>query len=232
MMSEILETPLGPAVLKRSTRKTLAISVLPDGSLELIAPFDAKENGIMAKVGKRRKWILTQRRRFAKMNTRQPQPRYVNGATHRYLGRQYRLKITKGGTAEVLLKGGYFHITTATGSAEEVRKALGQWFRKKAAEQFNRRLEAWRPWCEKQRVPAPRVRLLKMPKRWGSASPDGRIALNPELIHMPSACIDYVITHELCHQIHPDHGPKFHRLLSSLMPGWRSIKARLENAER
>lgn len=230
-MSEILETPLGPAVLKRSGRKTLAISVLPDGSLELAAPVQASEPQILAKVEKRRKWILSQRRAFAAMNTRQPQPRYVNGATHRYLGRQYRLKVTRGGSSEVLLKGGYFHIRTVAGSDNEVRKALVQWFRLKAAEQFTRRVEAWRPWCEKQRVPEPRVRLLKMPKRWGSASPDGRIALNPQLIHMPSACIDYVITHEICHLRHPNHGQQFQRLLSSLAPNWREVKKRLETAE-
>ena len=29
-----------------------------------------------------------------------------------------------------------------------------------------------------------------MPKRWGSAHRDGRIALNPELVRAPSVCID------------------------------------------
>lgn len=75
------------------------------------------------------------------------------------------------------------------------------------------------------------MRLLKMPKRWGSASPSGRIALNPELIHMSSRCIEYVITHEICHLKHPNHGPAFIRLLVSLLPDWRQRKERLEQAE-
>jgi predicted metal-dependent hydrolase len=224
-----IETSLGPALLRRSSRRTLAISVLPDGSLELAAPMAATERDILKKVERRRKWIQTQRRNFAAMNAHRPQPRYVNGATHRYLGRQYRLKITKGQEVSVLLKGAYFHVTTTIGTDDEVRKAMEQWFRQKAGEQFSKRIEAWLPWCIKHKLPEPCLRLLKMPKRWGSASQDGRIALNPELIHMPSPCIDYVITHEICHLRHPNHGPQFFRLLSSLMPNWRQQKMRIEH---
>jgi predicted metal-dependent hydrolase len=226
-----IETSLGPALLRRSSRRTLAISVLPDGCLELAAPMAATEREIQKKVEKRRKWILTQRRNFAAMNAHRPQPRYINGATHRYLGRQYRLKITKRQEASVLLKGAYFHVTTTTGTDDEVRKAMEQWFRQKAGEQFSKRIEAWSAWCAKHKLPEPRMRLLKMPKRWGSASPGGRIALNPELIHMPSRCIEYVITHEICHLKHPNHGPAFIRLLVSLLPDWRQRKERLEQAE-
>lgn len=93
---QTIETVVGPAVLKRTARRTLAISVHPDGTLELVAPIDASEENIAAKLEKRRRWILTQRRRFMAMNTNRPPPRYVTGATHRYLGRQYRLKVSHG----------------------------------------------------------------------------------------------------------------------------------------
>ena len=227
-MSEILQTHLGPAVLKRTARRTLAISVQPDGTLELVAPADISEECILLKVDKRRKWILAQRRQFVEMNAHRPQQRYVSGATHRYLGRQYRLKISSGESPGVLLKGGYFHVTTSTGDSEEVKKLLGKWFRQKAGEQFARRVAAWEPWCARHRLPTPRMRLLKMPKRWGSASSDGRIAFNPELIHMPSPCIDYVVTHEICHLKIPRHDSKFYRLLTSLLPEWKVLKQRLE----
>jgi predicted metal-dependent hydrolase len=229
--ARFIHTVLGRAQLRRSSRRTLAISVLPDGSLELVAPMDARERDILQKVEKRRKWIQTQRQKFAAMNAHRPQPRYVNGATHRHLGRQYRLKTTKGQETSVLLKGAYFHVTTTTGSDDEVRKAMEKWFRQKATEQFTKRIESWSAWCAKHKLPNPRMRLLKMSKRWGSASQDGRISLNPELIHMPSPCIDYVITHEICHLKHPNHGPAFFRLLASLLPDWRRRKERLEQAE-
>jgi predicted metal-dependent hydrolase len=70
-----------------------------------------------------------------------------------------------------------------------------------------------------------------MVKRWGSFSQRGVIYLNPELIKAPSHCIDYVVTHELCHLRHPNHTKSFYNLLSSVIPDWQMRKARLERVE-
>jgi predicted metal-dependent hydrolase len=70
-----------------------------------------------------------------------------------------------------------------------------------------------------------------MPKRWGSAHRDGRIYLNPDLAKAPSACIDYVIAHEVCHLKYPTHDTRFYRVLCDLVPDWAGIKARLEQVE-
>lgn len=226
-----LETPYGPATLRRSERRTLAISVLPNGSLELIAPNEACEQDILEKVLKRSRWIARQRSAFREMNTAPIPKRYVSGATHRYLGRQYRLKIVTGEAALVILKGGYFHVTTPTRDPESVEASMNSWFALKAKEQFSKRIEFWFNWCREQRLPEPTLRIRKMRKRWGSANMRGTITLNPELIHIPSACIDYVVAHEICHLKHSDHSPAFFRLLTTLLPGWKELKSRLERSE-
>lgn len=94
--AEIIDSPAGPARLQRSRRKTLAISVLPDGTLELTAPEGASLDPILTRVQRRLSWIERQRRHFNALNALRPQSRYVSGATHRYLGRQYRLKVSHG----------------------------------------------------------------------------------------------------------------------------------------
>lgn len=226
-----INTPAGPATLRRSDRRTLAISVLPDGTLELIAPLDARESDLSAKVRKRLRWIVRQRTAFADMNRGRVSLCYESGATHAYLGRQYRLKVHKGETPSVRLVGGYFHVTAKTGTTSEVAKLLNGWLREKADHQFRLRLARWERWCNHRKLPSPRVRLLKMPKRWGSAGKDGRIALNPDLVKAPSLCIDYVVTHEVCHLQHPQHDRAFYKLLDQLLPKWREIKMRLERLE-
>lgn len=67
-----------------------------------------------------------------------------------------------------------------------------------------------------------------MMKRWGSFTRAGVIYLNPELVKASRTCIDYVVTHELCHLVHPNHGRWFHDLLRRVMPDWGERKARLE----
>ena len=229
--SETIDTVAGPAQLKRSNRKTLAISVLPDGTLELVAPLHAPIELILPRVEKRAAWIRTQRRTFREMNATRPTLRYVNGATHRYMGRQYRLKISSGKAPAVRLQGAYLKVLVTEKTEDAIKTALEVWYRVHAQEQFERRLSPWVEWCRIRKLPAPKLRLRSMPKRWGSALKSGTISLNPELIKAPSACIDYVITHEICHLKHPDHGPKFRALLQQLCPDWKRLKERLERAE-
>lgn len=226
-----ITTAIGNCSLQRSARRTLAISVLPDGKVQLVAPLDASEEAIAGKVAKRCKWILEQQRTFQEMNAVRPSPRFCNGATHRYLGRQYRLKISRGKAPRVKLIGGYFQVTTATGAENEIQELVAIWFRERAREQLSKRLQSWSEWCRRRKLPQPKLYLRSMPRRWGSAHRDGRIYLNPDLVHAPPICIDYVVAHEVCHLRFPNHGPEFYRQLDQAFPAWRAVKNRLERAE-
>lgn len=228
---ENIDTPAGPARLKRSRRRTLAISVLPDGTLEIAAPEGASLDPILARVQKRLSWIEHQRRHFHALNSLRPRLRHVSGATHRYLGRQYRLKVIHGERSHVTLRGAYLHVTVSKPGEDGVQQALNNWYRRQARHQFERRLATWDAWCSQHELARPRMRLRSMPKRWGSATPDGVIYLNPELVRAPSPCIDYVIIHEICHLKHHHHGKAFYTELTSLCPDWLARKRRLESIE-
>ena len=67
-----------------------------------------------------------------------------------------------------------------------------------------------------------------MQKQWGSCSPAGVILLNPHLVKAPRDCIDYVISHELCHLREHNHSPRYYRLLAKIIPSWEAMKARLD----
>jgi len=63
-----------------------------------------------------------------------------------------------------------------------------------------------------------------MRRRWGSCSNKGVITLNTELIKLPDLYIEYVITHELCHLKHHNHGTGYYKLLSELFPDWKKVR--------
>lgn len=210
-------------------RKTLAIHVHPDGQVVVDAPVTASLEQVRAKVVKRAGWIVRQRREFAAYPPLLQGRCYAGGETHRYLGRQYRLKILEGDAESVKLLSGRLCVETKqVGNAVRVKRLVSEWYRARARTVFGDRYEA----CLK-RVEHAGIRhesgwqLKRMEKRWGSCSRAGRITLNPELIAAPKECIDYVITHELCHLKEYNHNKAFYRLLGQVMADWEQRRRRL-----
>lgn len=79
-------------------------------------------------------------------------------------------------------------------------------------------------------VDYPIVRIRRMTSRWGSCQPyRGVVTLNSRLIETPLCCIEYVVTHEFCHFIHPDHSRAFHALMTRLMPDWKQRRQLLNS---
>jgi hypothetical protein len=154
----------------------------------------------------------------------------LSGETHRYLGRQYRLKVQVGTPTGVKLIGRFLQVRTKSeASGEVVRELLEGWYRHHAERVFAQRLlhclEAVRVLRLTQ---TPTLSVHKMVKRWGSCTIAGAIRLNVELVKAPVPCIDYVIVHELCHLKAHNHGPVFYRLLTRCLPDWEARKERLE----
>jgi predicted metal-dependent hydrolase len=218
--------------LVRADRETLEIAVLPDGAVLVKAPRSAREGAVLERVARRARWILRQQHYFAQFQPRTPMRRYVGGETHLYLGRQYRLAIVEGHDEGVRLVAGWFRVTVHPDqrSSLRVRRLLDRWYAEKATVRLTERFDdCW------SRFPAegrgrPSLRLRRMRTRWGSLSAAGTLSLHPDLVRAPKECIDYVIVHELCHLICPDHGREFRNLLERVLPDWERRKHRLELA--
>ena len=77
-------------------------------------------------------------------------------------------------------------------------------------------------------VKKPKLRVRTMKSCWGSCLVNkGIITLNRKLLMKPRECIEYVVIHELCHFIHPNHSKEFYGFMEQFMPDWKERKARL-----
>lgn len=107
--------------------------------------------------------------------------------------------------------------------------SLEAWMNERANQKFQERLEVCLERFAKPDSAKPTsLTVREIAKRWGSMTPGGRLVLNRRLIEAPIECIDYVITHELCHRLVPNHSKHFWGTLTKAMPDWAARKAKLE----
>jgi predicted metal-dependent hydrolase len=66
------------------------------------------------------------------------------------------------------------------------------------------------------------VRLKVMSSQWGSLAPDDSVALDLSLVLARPSAFEYVLVHELCHLLHPDHSRAFWREVEARFPAWRN----------
>jgi predicted metal-dependent hydrolase len=70
-----------------------------------------------------------------------------------------------------------------------------------------------------------RLRISGQRTLWGSCSTRGTLSFNWRLVLAPPEVVDYVIVHELCHLLVPNHSQSFWSLVERHRPGWREQRA-------
>lgn len=221
--------PYSRTVTKSRDYKVV-IKVKPDCSVLAAAPSSATDKEVLTAVKKRGRWIYQQLREFQKQLEHITPRKYLSGESHYYLGKQYVLKVevSLDIPRSTKLLQGQLHVSIRANESERVKLALEEWYKARAKEVFQKRLDAMLEqalWVDKK----PSLRILTMQTQWGSCSPNGRITLNPLLVKAPRDCIDYVILHELCHIAEHNHSERFYRLMGQTMPNWEKVKARLDS---
>ncbi len=212
-----------------SKRKTLEIAVHPNSSIIVTAPANCDLGMIKETIHKRARWISKQLKYYKQFEPITPQKQYLSGESHLYLGKRYRLKITTALSENAKLTRGYFVISVRDKEDKNrIKELLYKWYFEKAVDRYTEYFnQCWISFDKSNKI-KPILMIRKMKKRWGSLTKNGTLTLNLELIKAPKECIEYVITHELCHTIHQNHSSEFYGLLEQVMPGWKKLKHKLE----
>lgn len=210
-------------------RKTMAIEVHPDGSVQVIAPFETAQELIHTKIEKRASWIAKQLRFFRGNTSGSYVYEWVSGESIYYLGRQYRLKILEG-QSNIKLSGKYLLVQVKDRSDKtKIERMVNAWYLNHAKSKFKERLALLHPILDREGLLVNSLIIRKINKRWGSCTKKGNLVLNVDLIKVPVHCIDYVLIHEICHLKHHNHGSEFWSMLTKYCPDWVKLKNKLEN---
>lgn len=215
---------IGYRIVRSAERTTIAVTVSPDGAVQVAAPKGTLKAVVAEAVRSKATWIIRQQEFFRRQASGQPKL-FVSGESFPYLGRQYKLKVRRRpglDAPRVELTKGQFNVTlhsdvTKAEQAQLVKKELTKWYRRRAKEVILPILEGY---SANVGVPYNGARIREMKKRWGSGGQDRHLAFNWRIIMAPRRLVEYVVAHELCHTVYPDHSRDFWRLLEKVMPDY------------
>jgi predicted metal-dependent hydrolase len=147
-------------------------------------------------------------------------------------------RLQRGGERELPLRGGQVRLQWEPGRfaasercgdtlrlrlPERAHEATaGRLLRQFYASEAQRDLAAWLPkYLPALPRPPSAFRFAPLASLWGSLSPRGAVSLDLSLVLGPPSAFEYVLVHELCHLLQPNHSPAFWREVESRWPDWR-----------
>lgn len=78
-------------------------------------------------------------------------------------------------------------------------------------------------------LPLPQIEIKKLKSRWGACFPkQNKVSFNLFLVHLNKNLINYVIIHELCHFIQPNHSKLFYLEIEKRLPDYRIYEKELK----
>jgi len=208
--------------IERKDIKNLHLGVYPpNGRVRVAAPLVVSEDAIRLAVIGKLAWIRRQKTRFAEQ-PRQSAREMVNGESHYFLGRRYRLRVhEQPGKQYVSIRGmASLDLFVNAGRSTEQRAAvLLRWYRQQLNELIPPLLEQWQA---KLGVQAKAWGIKKMKTRWGGCNPVAqRLWFNLELAKKPVRCLEYIVVHELAHLLERRHDERFIAVLNQHLPQWK-----------
>ncbi|MBC6415627.1 MAG: M48 family metallopeptidase [Bdellovibrionales bacterium] len=217
--------------VKFSNRKTIGIYVHPDKKVEVKAPYKTSLGRIKQLIELKSPWIEKQlKEKYARIEKKRE---YKNGHTLKLLGQDYLIKViqVEDFQEEQIIKEKKIIRVYVHDSNKKKRISLfiEEWYRNEALIFLAKKLEKCYQKIKKYNIPRPSFYLRYMKRRWGSCNAKGTILLNPEMIALPSHCIEYIIMHELCHLKHLNHSKEFYHFLETVMPDWEEHNQALDS---
>ena len=215
----------------RKDIKNLHLGVYPpDGRVRVAAPMVVNDEAVRLAVIDKLGWIKRQRASFA-AQPRQSQRDMVNGESHYFLGRRYRLRVhERDEVPHVAIRGiASLDLFVRPNSDAQQREAvLMRWHRLQLKALIPPLLTHWQPILG---VQASAWGVKRMKTKWGSCNARAaRLWFNLELIKKPSQCLEYIVVHELAHLLQRRHDAEFIELMDAYLPQWRQARALLREA--
>lgn len=205
--------------LIRSKRRTLSIGIDGEGALVVRAPMRMPKRDIEAFIREKEGWIAQKQALVRERLQKADAAQLADGAQVPFRGGTLTMRLEA--CKRAFDAEGILHLP----KGEEPLKHALKWRTERARQLIVPRVDEW---ARATGLRPEKIAFGNAQKRWGSMSSLRSLRLNAALIHVPPQLCDYIIVHELCHMVHPDHSPAFHALVRSILPGAEALRTQLK----
>jgi predicted metal-dependent hydrolase len=223
--------------VRRRGRRRISLSIEPRIGLRVLAPPRARLKDVESFIRHERDWLLEKLAALADWEAAHPLRRFRHGDRLPLLGESWRLvvkeeaerrrpRVTRS-LADANRAGGEIVMQIAGGRSESeheqsAARALEAWYRRLARELLGARVDHW---ARDLAVRPTGIDIRDTRSRWGSCSSRGRLSFCWRIVMAPPPVLDYLVVHELCHLRHPDHSPRFWKLVASRLPEYEARRS-------
>ena len=208
----------------RSKRKTSVIYIVGD-ELQIRVPNRVRDRKIVEILETKERWIrnkVIQLQNQRITNKRE----FISGESFSLFGRNLYLKVLEGGKVGTKLIDDYLITTVRTSEIGDLRKSriktyLEKWYIHEAYQKLEEKVMRY---SKIIRVSPREIKVRNYKTRWGSCDNKGRLTFNFHLIKAPHEIVDYVVIHELCHMIQPNHSKFFWNEVARFDPSFKNHK--------
>ena len=208
----------------RSKRKTSVLYIIGD-ELQIRVPNRVRDRKIVEILETKERWIrnkVIQLQNQRITNKRE----FISGESFSLFGRNLYLKVLEGGKVGTQLIDDYLITTVRTSEIGDLRKSriktyLEKWYIHEAYQKLEEKVMRY---SKIIRVSPREIKVRNYKTRWGSCDNKGRLTFNFHLIKAPHEIVDYVVIHELCHMIQPNHSKFFWNEVARFDPSFKNHK--------
>jgi len=209
----------------RKKIKNIHLKIDLEGKISLSCPKQIKEYEINEFLESRLDWIKTSMKKM-ESKLKYGVKKLTHGEKHYLFGKELTLNLKEEKTkkTELIIEDDTNLIMKVSPkiSHKTREKYLHEWYEMNLLRETEKFFDKWE---EELGVSKKELVIKKMKGKWGYCECRRRvICLNTELAKRNMDFVEYVVLHELCHLLVPNHGPEFKKLLNTHMPKWKLIK--------
>ena len=216
----------------RSRRvKTCEIIINDENTLVVRSPYSKPLSEIENLLKNKMTWISRKQSEYKENEGRIEimRPSFQNNSTVPYLGKNLKLNVIRSYSItkdSIRLKANQLFTLIKTDNKAtdnvmlepRVKLLYEKWIAEESKSLFEAKVSEF---SKKIGVSPSKIVIKNLKNRWGSATKEGKINLNYNLIKAPENIIDYIIIHELCHFKIKKHSHQFWNLLSKYIPDYK-----------